>query len=338
MRAGTQQSAAEATTAKAVAQRRAALPTVRKSAEQGPDEKIQEMGGTGCAGGAAGAVAGEWNPEEDAALLLAMVEAKGPGDWTTKSVTLGFGFRSPTALRKRYDWLAGTEGAAKPRERQRPKESDLELALRLQAEEDAASSRRVTRPRNGTTTAAVRRAADTAAQLSLEEEEEAGNDAHAGNQRGRASKRRRAVEQAACGEVKRQRTEASQPRVSQFVGVTYNTEVRKWQANLKAEERSHYLGVYEEEEDAARAWDAAARLARGAGAHGGGNGLRIYRLNFPTAAEVARAGDLPQPIPYTCRVCGRRKKGPGSACPCPKTVMRRSQRAVAAVTASGNRG
>ena len=58
-----------------------------------------------------GVAAGEWMPEEDAALM-AIVAAEGPGDWTTKSVTLGAacGFRSSTAVRKRYNRLAGIEG------------------------------------------------------------------------------------------------------------------------------------------------------------------------------------------------------------------------------------
>lgn len=66
-----------------------------------PSEKsLQEMG----------SVSGEWNPEEDAALL-ALVAAEGPGDWRVKSVALGAacGFRSPTALRKRYHRLQPAE-------------------------------------------------------------------------------------------------------------------------------------------------------------------------------------------------------------------------------------
>eukprot|EP01043_Picozoa_sp_COSAG02_P034811 COSAG02_NODE_2456_length_8812_cov_2.849535_4_plen_261_part_00 len=136
------------------------------------------------------------------------------------------------------------------------------------------------------------------------------------------------TEQATYDEAERQLTEASRPRASQFIGVTYNTETRKWQANLKVGQggarQSQYLGLYDEEDAAARAWDAAARLARGTGAHGGGNGRRIFRLNFPTSAEVARAGNLPRPILYTCGHCGERKKGPGSSCPCAKIVKSRS--------------
>ena len=46
------------------------------------------------------------------------------------------------------------------------------------------------------------------------------------------------------------------------------------------------LGSFDDEEEAARAFDAAAREIRGEQAHGGGPGLR-YRLNFPTAADEA---------------------------------------------------
>lgn len=69
--------------------------------EKGRYGKLQEIG----------VAAGEWMPEEDAALM-AIVAAEGPGDWTTKSVTLGAacGFRSSTAVRKRYNRLAGIEG------------------------------------------------------------------------------------------------------------------------------------------------------------------------------------------------------------------------------------
>lgn len=83
-------------------------PTARQTPYSGSDkgryEKLQEIG----------VVAGEWKPQEDAALM-ALVDLEGPGDWTTKSVTLGAacGFRSSTAIRKRYNRLAGIEGPAK---------------------------------------------------------------------------------------------------------------------------------------------------------------------------------------------------------------------------------
>ncbi len=79
--------------------------------EKGRYEKLQQIG----------VVAGEWKPEEDAALL-ALVNAEGPGAWTTKSETLGAatGYRSSTALRKRYNRLAGIEGPARPARRGEP--------------------------------------------------------------------------------------------------------------------------------------------------------------------------------------------------------------------------
>jgi hypothetical protein len=57
-------------------------------------------------------------------------------------------------------------------------------------------------------------------------------------------------------------------------------------ATIIHEGKSEQLSVYTDEEEAARAWDAAARKYRGANAHGGRNGRgQLMRLNFPTAEE-----------------------------------------------------
>ena len=48
-----------------------------------------------------------------------------------------------------------------------------------------------------------------------------------------------------------------------------------------------------EEEEAARAYDAAARRLRGEKAHGGAHGGGRWRLNFPTEAEAAAADEEP---------------------------------------------
>lgn len=54
---------------------------------------------------------------------------------------------------------------------------------------------------------------------------------------------------------------------SSFLGVTWHKNLGKWQASLKTENKSHYLGVFEDEEDAARAYDEAARKFFGDFAH-----------------------------------------------------------------------
>ena len=72
------------------------------------------------------------------------------------------------------------------------------------------------------------------------------------------------------------------------VSIYYDT--RLWVASFQKE----HLGVFaeDEEEAAARAYDDAARRRRGAGAHGGQNLGRTWRLNFPTDEEVAAADGL----------------------------------------------
>ena len=80
-------------------------------------------------------------------------------------------------------------------------------------------------------------------------------------------------------------------RISRFVGVSW-TRTRdsgRWHARLQHEKQTHHLGHFDEddEEAAARAFDAAARRLRGPRAHGGRStaSSQIWRLNFPTNAE-----------------------------------------------------
>ena len=64
----------------------------------------------------------------------------------------------------------------------------------------------------------------------------------------------------------------------------------RWQASLKHGGKDHYLGLHEDEHEAARVVDVAGRRLRPKGhAHGGRSGTRWLRLNFPTAKEEAYA-------------------------------------------------
>ncbi len=124
--------------------------------------------------------------------------------------------------------------------------------------------------------------------------------------------------------------------VSQFAGVSWVKNERKWLAQLVHQGEKHFLGTFSDEEEAARAFDVAARRLRGDQAHGGGSSRGPkWRLNFPTPHEAdgsvkAAKGRLsPRSVPsgspakqpnppkseYKCRVCGQPKKG--HTCPGP---------------------
>lgn len=64
---------------------------------------------------------------------------------------------------------------------------------------------------------------------------------------------------------------------SKFLGVCWNKKSSKWQASIKKHDRSTYLGMFEKEEDAARAYDAAATRIHG----------EFACLNFPSTKGVA---------------------------------------------------
>eukprot|EP01045_Picozoa_sp_COSAG04_P003698 COSAG04_NODE_153_length_22436_cov_37.366029_1_plen_275_part_00 len=80
---------------------------------------------------------------------------------------------------------------------------------------------------------------------------------------------------------------------SRCVGVRWVKRDRRWAAAINHEGRSQYLGLFTQEEAAARAYDDASRRLRGDEAHGGrsNSGGKAWRLNFPTEAEKQRNGE-----------------------------------------------
>lgn len=60
---------------------------------------------------------------------------------------------------------------------------------------------------------------------------------------------------------------------SGYIGVSFKPSLNKWMAMIKSGGAAHYLGVFPDKLDAARAYDAAALAQRGA----------FARLNFPEA-------------------------------------------------------
>jgi len=98
---------------------------------------------------------------------------------------------------------------------------------------------------------------------------------------------------------------------SRFKGVSWSAAVKAWQAHVMVNRRSRFLGCYEVEEDAARAYDLAAHDAFGEYAH----------LNFPDrlaepppvpfSIRAMRARDIPDPAAATERptVVGKARFG-----------------------------
>eukprot|EP01045_Picozoa_sp_COSAG04_P017495 COSAG04_NODE_1550_length_6380_cov_2.250597_8_plen_515_part_00 len=96
-----------------------------------------------------------------------------------------------------------------------------------------------------------------------------------------------AVAKASEAEVALRRA-AGQP-ASPFAGVSWAKKERKWAARIRHGGKQEHLGLFVKEEDAARAFDAAARRLRGDRAHGGRRAEAGYtwRLNFSTEQEAA---------------------------------------------------
>jgi hypothetical protein len=81
--------------------------------------------------------------------------------------------------------------------------------------------------------------------------------------------------QQAAEEAKQQRWIKCEEAPSKYRGVSWQKSKNKWRAEIRYDGKDHYLGSFEDEEEAARAYDKAARAHRGEKA----------QLNFPAEGE-----------------------------------------------------
>ena len=120
---------------------------------------------------------------------------------------------------------------------------------------------------------------------------------------------------------------AERQRPSKFAGVTWFKDSRKWRASIRHDGKIKALGSFVDEEEAARAFDAAARRLRGEDAHGGRvNGNCLFRrLNFPTQEEVARAKARGMPPKTTLDAYKERWRAARGLHPTPDSLALRCQ-------------
>ena len=81
---------------------------------------------------------------------------------------------------------------------------------------------------------------------------------------------------------------------SEFVGVSWNKKHRKWTAQITHEGNQQHLGCFDDEQEAARAIDTAARWLRGDAAHGGrlenGGHCLVAELSHQEAGRAKALG------------------------------------------------
>lgn len=80
-----------------------------------------------------------------------------------------------------------------------------------------------------------------------------------------------------CSVSQNQQNRHHRSGVSAYKGVCWHSRCRKWQAQIKLSGRNRYLGLFENEVDAAKAYDTAAREMFG----------EFANTNFPKGSEAA---------------------------------------------------